>query len=1690
MRNHVLKSIFVSLILLLGVGNAWANTYYYSGQGNGTNWAKKAMTVSTDGFYEYYLVSSTTTHQFKIGTSSNQYAYNKKYVSKNFNGTNIANIGDYGGDNCYCWQGSKHYILVYKPNTTINTSSNPKICAATYLPDNRECTVYFVNKDSWNSVNAYGWYYQNNTDGSNNAWPGKAMTNTGKTYNGKQIWSYTYPQTYDKAIFNNGSSQTGDLTLGTTNKGKMYDYPNSKWIDYTYDVKVTFNANGHGTAPEAQTVLNGNKITEPTAPIEDGYTFGGWYKEAECTNKWNFETEVLNDDITLYAKWSEITHTVTFANDGNGTTNQTGAIEVGVITGIAIDATPKTDYEFNAWESSNGGSFATTAANASNTFYPTANTTLTATFRSTAVNALLVVAGANIASVTGSKEPVTLGETYNITATPKDGYSFEKWVADPEANGVFADATSANTTVTVQNASVTVTASATENMSTLTTSNKYDEGTPSIAAPSASVSEIGVTTTATITAAAGTGYTFAGWTLTNCVRTDGGADNATTITVRANGDKADAKVVANYVQNVVYFVNTKGWSTVKVYAWNDGGASNAAWSGVALTDVNIVKQIGGCDVYKYVPGANYAKVIFNNGSEQTDDLAWQNGKYYVYNSENTKDVSDWYTEAEVEGVLPDPVQLTYTVEVPAGTHECYIAGDMNGWALTKMDPVDATHFTLTIQWATNAHEYKYACGPDWKYEEVKADGSSVSNRKYNATDVVARWNCAPGIHLVGDMNNWNTAANKFQISGTTATVTIALETGVYKFKVNNDGEWLGNNGTMVRGGDGMDTGWSFESDKDACQLTADIVGDYIFTWDLTNKKLTVTYPALPKHQVTATVNPAETGEVTGTGEYEQGSEATLVATPAAGYAFKNWTIGGTEKSTEATYTFTVNEPISLVANFIPEVTHEVTVSYLCNSNPIPGHDATTLAVGVTTPSTITAPAITNYAFDNWTVGTGVQAVDATANPIQITTLAEGEYTLVANYTKIELTYTVKVPEGTEKCYIAGDMNSWSFQEMTPTANANEFTITIDGATTAHKYKYTCGESWDYVEKKADGNDLADNRSYKANDVVAKWGDPLSTNVYLAGSMTAWNDHKIEFKKETKDSKTASISLVLMDKEYEIKIVDNGEWLGNNGTITESVDGWTFEKEKDNCTLKTPVIGKYTFTWSFEDKKLSVTYPVETVATAEAKQGIFSVGLYEVAQFAPGNLQYNLGESKWTFATNQYDYIGEDNINLGDPTFTGTIDMFGWSTDETYYGVNPNNVNELYDGTFQDWGTKMGEGWETLSADQWKYLLNTRPNAASLKQIAKIGDKLGIMLFPDEWTMPAGIEVTAQLDSYFNVNIYNYTTAQWAALENAGAIFLPAAGRRAGGYGNMINYDQVPETREDYLVNGGFYRWQDNTNIYCYYWTSTINDETKKVSYLHNMVKIGDEDYTIGTGAVWAEKGRYGQSVRLAKVTSTLVELGDNGNTSVITENAGKTVDVQINRTFTADKLHTLCLPFDVETSVLGAGSEAYQLSGVRSLADGTLTLDVVSCTMMYAGQPYLVIPRESFTIGELIVENVEMKNVDVTTVANVVNNANIKVTFQGILDATGDKTNGSTHYYIGQDSYLYNGTVDILGLRSMFTITGMPAGMRARVAFGENAATGLEDITNGENTTIKVIENGQLIIIRGGEKFNAQGIKF
>ena len=82
------------------------------------------------------------------------------------------------------------------------------------------------------------------------------------------------------------------------------------------DNAVTFEVNG-GTAVTAQTVKTGNRVAAPSDPAKTGYLFGGWYTDQGCTKAWDFNADTVKSAMTLYAKWTANTYTVTFdPNDG------------------------------------------------------------------------------------------------------------------------------------------------------------------------------------------------------------------------------------------------------------------------------------------------------------------------------------------------------------------------------------------------------------------------------------------------------------------------------------------------------------------------------------------------------------------------------------------------------------------------------------------------------------------------------------------------------------------------------------------------------------------------------------------------------------------------------------------------------------------------------------------------------------------------------------------------------------------------------------------------------------------------------------------------------------------------------------------------------------------------------------------------------------------------------------------------------------------------------------------------------------------------------------------------------------------------------------------------------------------------------------------------------------------------------
>ena len=201
-------------------------------------------------------------------------------------------------------------------------------------------------------------------------------------------------------------------------------------------------------------------------------------------------------------------------------------------------------------------------------------------------------------------------------------------------------------------------------------------------------------------------------------------------------------------------------------------------------------------------------------------------------------------------------------------------------------------------------------------------------------------------------------------------------------------------------------------------------------------------------------------------------------------------------------------------------------------------------------------------------------------------------------------------------------------------------------------------------------------------------------------------------------------------------------------------------------------------------------------------GVFSVSETKQVTFSPGNLQYTRSTNTWSFASTQWEVIGTDNVTGGsvssDPTFgdnkEGTaladkVDLFGWSTSATNFGVSTSmDWENDYLGSFVDWGTnKIGNDapntWRTLNGIEWDYVVFNRPNASSLKGVAQVNGVNGLILLPDNWTCPAGVTFNSGFHSDFSVEAYGqyqtFSAEQWSKLESAGAVFLPASGIRYG-----------------------------------------------------------------------------------------------------------------------------------------------------------------------------------------------------------------------------------------------------------------------------------------------------------------------
>ena len=256
---------------------------------------------------------------------------------------------------------------------------------------------------------------------------------------------------------------------------------------------------------------------------------------------------------------------------------------------------------------------------------------------------------------------------------------------------------------------------------------------------------------------------------------------------------------------------------------------------------------------------------------------------------------------------------------------------------------------------------------------------------------------------------------------------------------------------------------------------------------------------------------------------------------------------------------------------------------------------------------------------------------------------------------------------------------------------------------------------------------------------------------------------------------------------------------------------------------------------------------------------FSVGASTKVLFAPGNLQAttsNLGTNwTWSFASNQWDFIGRNTANTsinGNRTVSanGTVDLFGWvgvnSTTYDYYGIAYSNAVNLYygDELKNEWGeVANGLGghtdWRTPTKNEWYYLFKTRTNASQKYGHGIVNGVHGLIILPDNWTLPTGLTFTSGSTSWSN----SYTIAEWRKMEKNGAMFLPAAGVRST---NTVSY----------------YDGDPDKYPYGYYWSSTNYNN----NYAYFM-RFGSGSLTPDSHDGSNHYKSFGHSVRLVRTVN-------------------------------------------------------------------------------------------------------------------------------------------------------------------------------------------------------------------------------
>ena len=616
-------------------------------------------------------------------------------------------------------------------------------------------------------------------------------------------------------------------------------------------------------------------------------------------------------------------------------------------------------------------------------------------------------------NVTGANTGTYLeGTELTLTATPAEHYEFTGWTGDVESTDnpltIIVD-DNKNVTANFAKKQYTLTVLTNdENKGTVTGAGTYDYGT-----------------VVTIEAIAQPGYKLLYWS------DDRSKELSRTITMNKN-EALSAYFVKEYAVEPTFTIE-KVWENAQVPAATGDGYQAVGW-----------------DQKIYMQNKTAGKIqVFSNGTDAIVDYATSGtgqqiavdeaGNLIVFNAyfatSNPNSILIYKkgdaTGTTVPFILQDPARCDFfsasgDIYSPEGGYVYFYCAGKTVINRLKIANGAATASDITTDVVGGSI---YQTGSNQNHVIVDIFGNLVTHARSNSVDWINVYTNECAKFTLPSIKMGTLGGCSFELGGKelwayhAGATNYSSEWNLYNM---TDGKFLSD--TILYAVD------KENSNNNACNwLNVQVVDEKTaYIYQFCPKKAVALWKVSLKENYTVSAS-ATNGTVTGAGNYQEGAIATLTAAPDEGYKFVNWTKGGAEVSTEATYSFPVTENVELVANF------EALAQY--NINAHADHTSKGYVTGTGNyyegeEVVLKATAKTGYYFTRWSDGN-------TDNPRTITVDGDKEY--IAEFAEA---YPRVYAYGLNVVNNGDDTYTFSFKPNTDAISGNLLLYSEDGTTVA------------------------------------------------------------------------------------------------------------------------------------------------------------------------------------------------------------------------------------------------------------------------------------------------------------------------------------------------------------------------------------------------------------------------------------------------------------------------------------------------------------------------------------------------------------------------------------------------------------------------------------------------------------------